>query len=84
MMSQRLHQPYRPLQPSQHLHRSRSCCTRFLDLPVPDQRLLAGACAQSTIARIQRKEVSLGQHPERMKILMMAQDHREPAPLRRY
>ena len=33
---QRLHQPYRPMQPPQHLHCPRSRCPRILDIPLPD------------------------------------------------
>lgn len=40
ILRQRLHQPYRPLQPPEHLHHPRSRCPRFPDVPFPDQRVL--------------------------------------------
>lgn len=55
---QRLHQPYRSLQPPQHLHCSRSRCSRILDIPLPYQRVLVGYSIEFASHRLQRKEVS--------------------------
>lgn len=53
-----LHKPHRPLQQAQHLHHPRSRRTRTPDFPLPNQRLLGGSTAQSTIDGIQCEEVS--------------------------
>lgn len=54
---QRLHQPDRSLQSSEHLHYPRSWSSRILDLPFPYQRVLVGTRAQPTAPRIQCQEV---------------------------
>src|ERR1700761_5909273 len=48
--AQRLHQPDRSLQPSEYLYRPRSCCSRLPDLPLLNQRILAGFDSQSATA----------------------------------
>jgi hypothetical protein len=56
--SQRLYQSYRPLQSPQHIYRSRSRRSRFLDCLVSYQRILDRFPAQHTSVGLQRKEVS--------------------------
>jgi hypothetical protein len=55
----RLHQPYRPLQPPEHVHRPRGRCPRFPDHPVLDQRLLGAAYPQLAPPGLEREEVRL-------------------------
>ena len=57
ILRQRLHQPHRPLQPSQHLHRSRSRRPRFLDVPVPYQWILDGPGIEPAIIGLEWQEV---------------------------
>lgn len=56
--AQRLHQPYRPLQPPQHLHPSRVCRPRFYDLFVFDQRILGASDFEPAASRLEHQEVS--------------------------
>lgn len=56
---QRLHQPYRPLQPPERLHHPRSRCPRLPDLPLRDQRILARHRAEPAPRVVQRQEVRL-------------------------
>lgn len=58
LLPQRLHQPYRPLQPPQHLHCPRSCCPRFPHHPLPRKRLLDRLDPQLAAPCLERKEVS--------------------------
>ena len=60
LLPQRLHQPYRPLQPPQHLHRPRSCCPRFPHHSLPRERLLDRLDPQLAAPCLERKEVSPG------------------------
>lgn len=55
--SQRLHQPHRPLQPPEHLHRTRGRRPWIPNLPVPDQRILAGVDPQPASVGLEHKEV---------------------------
>lgn len=53
----RLHQPDRPVQPLEHVHRPRGRCPRFPDYPVLDQRLLGAAHSELASPGLEREEV---------------------------
>jgi hypothetical protein len=57
-LSQRLHQPHRPLQPPQHVHHPRGRRPRLPDAALPDQRLLGAADPEPAPACVERQEVS--------------------------
>ena len=54
----RLHQPDRPLQPPQHVHRPRSRSARVFDCAVLDQWILVAACVEFAVGGLEWEEVS--------------------------
>ena len=57
ILRQRLHQPHRPLQPPQHLHRSRSCRPRIFDISLPHQRVLGRSDPESASVGMEWQKV---------------------------